>query len=429
MTKADDIKKEVEQLKERKGQLSREIGALKSQGTHLDSLIKEMTDISAQLKRANKALKKELNKQDSSKDVSYDLTTVKFPFPERKAARVLGDARSAELREQSNRFVDAHPLSAPYHRMDVRDFIEETYGHTTNYLCAVDETGGVIGVLPLVQLKSRLFGNFIVSVPYFNYGGVLANNHHTASLLVEEAVKWARELQVSHMEMRPIKDSGLQWPQRTDKCTFWLKLPPETDALWRSFKPKVRAQIRRPASLKPEVVFGKKELLPEFYRVFSANMRDLGTPVYSKRFFAKLLDHFTDTTLVVVRLEGKAVGCAFLWGGDRRLEIPWASTLKSTNKLGINMYMYWRILQHAIEKGFDCFDFGRCTIDSGTYKFKKQWGAEPVQLHWDYWLAEGQEMPKLNPDNPKYRMLINIWQRLPVWVTQWLGPPVVKYLP
>jgi lipid II:glycine glycyltransferase (peptidoglycan interpeptide bridge formation enzyme) len=111
------------------------------------------------------------------------------------------------------------------------------------------------------------------------------------------------------------------------------------------------------------------------------------------------------------------------------MEIPWASTLRSYNHTSINMIMYWKILEFAVQQGFEVFDFGRCSEDAGTYRFKQQWGAEPVKLYWDYLLPEGENLPKLNPNNPKFRVLIAVWQRLPVWLANLIAPRIVKALP
>lgn len=282
----------------------------------------------------------------------------------------------------------------------------------------------------MVQLNSRLFGNLIVSTPYYNYGGILADSPEVARRLLEEGIRWRNTIGSQSIELRHVSDSGLDCTKRQDKLTFWLPLPAKEQILWDSFQPKVRAQIRRGEKEKPEFLIGKHELLNEFYKVFSRNMRDLGTPVYGRAFFSGLLDYLSDNAwLVVLRVDGKPVGCAFITGFGTRMEIPWASTLREYNHTGINMMMYWRILKHAVSNGYQLFDFGRCSKDAGTYRFKQQWGATPVQLNWEYALPEGQEPPGLNPDNPKFRFLIGVWKRLPVWVSRLIGPPVVKYLP
>jgi FemAB-related protein (PEP-CTERM system-associated) len=160
-------------------------------------------------------------------------------------------------------------------------------------------------------------------------------------------------------------------------------------------------------------------------------MRDLGTPVYSKIFFRNLLESAlaNDFYIGVVYKGSTPVSCCFLMGHKDTLEIPWASTLKSANLMNANMFMYWNILAKAISDGYQFFDFGRSSKDAGTFKFKKQWGAKSQQLYWYYWLANGDDLPELNPNNPKYRLLIWVWKKMPVWLTKLVGPPVVKFLP
>jgi FemAB-related protein (PEP-CTERM system-associated) len=209
-----------------------------------------------------------------------------------------------------------------------------------------------------------------------------------------------------------------------------LNLPAHSDELWAQFTSKLRAQIRRPQKESPNIFFGGEELLNDFYTVFARNMRDLGTPVYDKSFFKNILHGFSkQSTIVVIRLENQPVAAAFLLGYNDTLEIPWASTIKDVNHLSMNMLLYWEVLKFAIENRYRQFDFGRSSKDSGTFRFKQQWGAKPKQLYWHYWLAENTEMPRLNPDNPKYALAIGIWKKIPVFITKRLGPAIVRNLP
>jgi hypothetical protein len=123
------------------------------------------------------------------------------------------------------------------------------------------------------------------------------------------------------------------------------------------------------------------------------------------------------------------VAAAFLIGYGGRLEIPWASTIRDVNHLSINMLLYWEVLKYAIQHQYRIFDFGRSSRDSGTYFFKRQWGAHPQPLYWHYWLRGDRKLPALNPQNPKYALAINIWKHLPLFIANRLGPSVVKYLP
>lgn len=209
-----------------------------------------------------------------------------------------------------------------------------------------------------------------------------------------------------------------------------LPLGEDADKLWRSFPSKLRSQIRRAQREDYYIKHGGTELLNDWYRVFARNMRDLGTPVYSKLWFAELLRAFPNkTSLHVVYIKEKPVSAGFLIGDKSVMQIPWASTLKEYNHLSVNMLLYWHVLQFSIAQKCHWFDFGRSTRDAGTYRFKKQWGAEELPHFWHYALPDGETLPAINPDNPKYRLMIAVWQRLPVWLTRIIGPPVIRGIP
>jgi serine/alanine adding enzyme len=326
-------------------------------------------------------------------------------------------------------YVARHPDASAYHDHSWGTLIHDVFGHDTHYL-AVRRGERIAGVLPLVRLKSWLFGDFLVSVPYFNYGGVLADSADDRDALLAAASDLARELGVSHVELRHQANEPAAWPSRTDKVAMVLALPPGAEAFRKQLPTKLRSQTKRAVRENATTTFGGAELLDEFYAVFAENMRDLGTPVYPQRFFAAILDKFAArSTLAVVRHGGGPVACAFLIEHRGTMEIPWASSLRRVNHLSMNMFMYAQVLERAADRGVAHFDFGRSTMDSGTFRFKSQWGAVPRQLYWHYWLKSGGEPPRINPDNSKYRLAVSAWQRLPLAVATWLGPHLVKNLP
>ncbi len=332
-------------------------------------------------------------------------------------------------RKKWDQFVLNHDNYSVYHLYDWRNLIERIFRSETYYFVALNDQN-IVGVLPLVRLKSWLFGDFMVSIPYFNYGGILADNDQVFSILWESASALAVKLGVKHIEMRHSEVSNVPAPTRTDKVSMILKLPNTTDELFQKLTSKLRAQIKRSVREGATVHLGNMDLLSDFYFVFSKNMRDLGTPVYAITFFKSMLIEFASKTkIVVVRVKGKPVAAAFLVGENYRMEIPWASSLREFNHLSVNMLLYWEVLKYSIEHDYRLFDFGRCSVDSGTYKFKKQWGADPLQLYWSYWIEGDTSLPKLNPSNPKFKLLISVWKRLPLWFANWIGPKIVKNLP
>ena len=327
-----------------------------------------------------------------------------------------------------NGYVDDHLLGSSAHLVEWKGLIEHVFGKKTYYLVARSE-GRIVGVLPLVHMHSLLFGNFMVSVPYLNYGGILADDTVVEQRLMAEAASLAKGLAAKSIEYREQVEKISDMPCRTDKVSMILQLPASEAELSKQLGSKLRSQIKRPLRENPEVSIGKMECLNDFYEVFARNMRDLGTPVYGKYFFKEILRAFHGAYIVTIKLQGRPVAAAFLLGYRNTLEIPWASTIRDVNHLSMNMLLYWEVLCSAIAKKYERFDFGRSTVDAGTYRFKKQWGAEPKQLYWRYEIFEGGNMPGLTTSNPKFRLAIQVWQRMPVILTKYLGPLVVKHLP
>lgn len=339
------------------------------------------------------------------------------------------DQRLRECPEWDN-YVRRSDGATGAHLYAWKNIIGDVFGHATHNLIARNQSGAVVGVLPVVRQKSVLFGDRLISMPYLNYGGVLADDDDIAQQLMREATAAARDMGSTHVEFRDTRQYAHEMPTRTDKACMILDLPETADELFSALGSKLRSQIRRPAKEGAVAIEGRLELLDEFYSVLRHNWRDLGTPLYSKRFFQSILEYFEeDSHLLVVRLEGKPVAAAFFLGFGGQLEIPWAASLREHNRIAVNMMLYWEGLRLAIEKGYRKFDFGRSSVDSGTYRFKKQWGAKPKQLYWHYWLRDGDDVPQINPDNPKYRLAIRAWQHLPVSVTGVIGPLIAKNLP
>ncbi|MEP4546046.1 MAG: FemAB family XrtA/PEP-CTERM system-associated protein [Saccharospirillum sp.] len=320
------------------------------------------------------------------------------------------------------------PNRSQYHHPVLGQVIRTAMGHQGPVLLALHD-GNVVGALPVIIQCSRLFGRFGTSLPYFNYGGPLANSHAVAIALIEAARPLLAEHQLSHIEIRTTQ-CGLPYPCSEQKVSMLLPLPTSDERLDQQLGAKVRAQSNKAEEHRPEIRFGQVELLDDFYRVFAHNMRDLGTPVYSKNWFRTLLTtKALKPQLALVYLARQPVACAFLMGQGHMLEIPWASTLRRANPMNINMWMYREILRWAVEQGYEWFDFGRSTRDAPTYQFKKQWGAKPVQHYWYTLSTEHQPIAATRPDSPKFKLMIVVWQRLPVWLTRLIGPPIIRQLP
>ena len=269
-----------------------------------------------------------------------------------------------------------------------------------------------------------------MSLPFVNYGGLTAESHEVRLRLEESIIEQARAVNAEHVELRheEVMNTSLVCTER--KVSMRLSLPNSYEKLLQGFPSKLRSQVRRAQKEGMTVRVGGHDCLDEFYAVFSRCMRDLGTPVYAKGFFGKILQVFPkETRICVVSHNETPVAAGFLYAFRSSLEIPWAASDKRFNKLAPNMLLYGTVLEYACQQGFQVFDFGRSTPDSGTYRFKAQWGAQPKQLHWYYWMKDGNPVPQLNPQNPKYALAIRLWQKLPLAVANFFGPHIVKHLP
>jgi FemAB-related protein (PEP-CTERM system-associated) len=327
---------------------------------------------------------------------------------------------------------DAHIASRAdatiYHRWAWKEIFEKAFGRRTRYLLAKRD-GEIVGGLPLVAFDSRIFGRFAVSLPFVNYGGIVADDSEARRALVDAGVEWARTSRLRYLELRHVEQQAPAWPSRRHKVAMHLPLASDAEDQWTRLDRKVRNQVRKAekSGLTLEVAAGT--LVDDFYSVFARNMRDLGTPVYAKAFFELVVRLLPDAARVfVVRLNREPIAASITLADRGAMEVPWASSLREMNDRSPNMLLYWAMLRTAIGDGCRRFDFGRSSPGAGTYRFKEQWGAQPVQLIWEYAGISGT-LPDLSPANPKFKAAIAIWRRLPLAVTTRLGPSLVRHLP
>jgi serine/alanine adding enzyme len=328
-------------------------------------------------------------------------------------------------------FVDAQAASSVYHRSALVQVGARAFGLRTLFLSARDASGALAAALPLVEQKSPLFGHFFTSVPFFNYGGVVGVDEVASARLVDEAGRLSLAAGARHLELRHVNPlPGAALPQRLDKVSMVRELPPDMAQLLTQMGSKLRSQVKRADRENPVLRTGGVELLDDFHAVFAPVMRDLGTPVYPKKFFRHVLEALGERgRVLIVYMGGVPVAASVLVRWRDEMEVPWAATLPRAKSLSVNMYLYREMLRISIESGCSRFDFGRSTVDSGTYRFKAQWGAEPRQLHWQYCLPAGAPVPVLNSSNPKYALVSALWRRLPLGVANAVGPLIIRNLP
>lgn len=316
------------------------------------------------------------------------------------------------------------------HQIGWKDVISKGLGHKPKYFIALDNYQ-IVGILPMVKLRTWWNSKYLISLPWIDYGGISAIDSEIESMLLNRAIQMADIEKVAFLELRSINASGAQnLALRMDKVTFLLKLDNDPEKIWGGFDAKLRNQIRKANKSGLTTEFGGREFLDSFYGVFSHNMRDLGTPVWGKNFFAAILSTFPNSTrIILVRKDQEVLGAGLVLSFKDHLYVPSASSYRSAIKDCPNHALYWAVIKRACEEGYSCFDFGRSTWDSNTFRFKKQWVSNPTQLTWQYYLGKSKEPPALNPSNPKYRIFIKMWKKMPLPLANFLGPRIIRNFP
>lgn len=340
--------------------------------------------------------------------------------------RTLGNDGSENKRWDD--FVDNCSKGTFFHLSGWKNVIETVYGHQCHFLYAL-QNDEIVGVLPLVEQKSRLFGHALISTPFCVYGGVAAESEAVMTFLEQQAIDIAQNLAVDYLELRyPFARKN---PQLTQKCahsTFGCELAADDAAILAQVKKKQRAVIRH--SLKNDLSWRVDDDTATAYRVYSESVRNLGTPVFPAKYFDALKQEFGDQCEVLtVEHDAKPVSSVLSFYYKKQVLPFYGGGLHAARGLKSNDFMYYQLMCHSKDK-HDCdyFDFGRSKDDSGAFKYKRSWGMEPAPLFYQFHLVKAQALPNLSPNNPKYQFFIKMWQKLPVWLSNRIGPFLSKYL-
>lgn len=324
-------------------------------------------------------------------------------------------------------FAAAQPGYTHFHRYQWRRVMSDVFGHECLYLACRAADGTLEAVLPLVRVKSIVFGHYLVSMPFLNYGGPLGSATGIQAL-ARHAVSLARSERVKLVEFRSRIPLPLDLPVSHRKITVVLDLQPTAEATFKRFDAKLRSQVRRPQKEGVTVAVGSDQVAP-FFEVFARHMRDLGTPTQPRRFFEAIANGFPDDAwFACAYLRGQAVagGCGFRFGSE--FELTWASSLREFNREAPNMLLYWSLMERATAAGAQTFNFGRCTPGSGTHRFKQQWGGRDEPLWW-YGESRSGNATTPSPNDGAFSWGPRIWRRLPISVATALGPGIVRYIP
>jgi FemAB-related protein (PEP-CTERM system-associated) len=328
-------------------------------------------------------------------------------------------------------FVRTHPNGSPFHLSAWQRLIYESFGYQAKHIVARDSGGGEIrGILPLFLVRSLLFGRMLISTPQAAYGGVLASSNAVENAILRRAREMAKELRVGFLELRnfgnSVMDDSLLTKDRY--VTFRQPLVEDVEANLLAIPRKTRAEVRE--GIKKGLEFKVNAIGPdEMFGVYSRSVRDLGTPVFTKRLFENGLREFgSDCKICSVHWQGKLVGAVWTLFYNDEVVPYYGGSIREYNHLAVNSFMYWMLMKYGVENGYRLFDFGRSKKGTGSFDFKKRWGMTMSDLPYQYCLVRSKAMPDTSPLNPKFSLPIRLWRQMPLPFTRAVGPLIARHL-
>lgn len=323
-------------------------------------------------------------------------------------------------------YVITHPDATFFHRAGWKRVIEAAFGHRTHFLLA-ERMGDIVGVLPLAEIRSRLFGHSLAALPFCAYGGIVADDDAAQCALDSAAQALAVKLGVGALEYRNRTAQHADWPTKDLYVTFKKAIEPEVEANMNAIPRKQRAMVRKgiKAGLAGEIDAG----VERFFHAYASSVHRLGTPVFSKKYFRLLKEEFgDDCEVLTITLEGQVIASVLSFYFRDEVLPYYGGSVEAARAVAGNDFMYWDLMRRACERGLKVFDFGRSKRGTGAFDFKKNWGFEPTPLHYEYFLVRDTEVPEINPLNPKYRLFIQAWKKMPLALANVIGPHIVRNL-
>ena len=324
-------------------------------------------------------------------------------------------------------FVLACPEATFFHRAGWQTVLREVFGHPTYFLYA-HENGEIQGVLPLGEIRSRLFGHSLSSLPFAVYGGAAASNHAAREALEAHAQQLARQLGAEHLELRHTEQRHPDWPAQDLYVTFRKAILPKEEDNLLAIPRKQRAMVRK--GIKLGLTSAVDPTVDRFFALYADNVHRHGTPAFPKRYFQALMTTFGADceVLTVSSAEGRPLSSVLSFYFRDEVLPYYAGDDEAARDLAANDFKYWELMRRACARGLKLFDYGRSKVGTGPYAFKKNWGFEPAPLHYEFCLYQREAIPQNNPNNAKYRLLIQAWKRMPLPLANWLGPYIVRNL-
>jgi FemAB-related protein (PEP-CTERM system-associated) len=325
-------------------------------------------------------------------------------------------------------YVLRHPQATFFHLMGWQRVVEQTFPYRP-FSCIALRDGRISGVLPLFLVRNLPFGQSLVSMPWGVYGGICADDNETHSALLNYAKTLAQRLGVRYLELRN-QAPCCDLPATDLYVTFRKEIARDPDTNIAAIPRKQRRMIRQGDKHGLTAQMGGEELLKGFYHLYAHSVRNLGTPVLPVRFMANILREFGPACRILAVFHEEHMVAGVMTFFFREQVMPYyGGALRHALQYAVNDFMYWHLLCYSAEQGYQVFDFGRSKKGTGSYDFKRHWGFEPTPLAYQYHLVRQKTMPDQNPLNPRFALAIQTWKRMPLWLSRWLGPRVVRFFP
>ncbi len=326
-------------------------------------------------------------------------------------------------------YVQRHPQATIFHELAWRDMLVRTFPHVPHYLLA-EQKGRTVGVLPIVEIRSIFFGVSMVSLPFGVYGGILADDPEVARHLADAGRKVAMASGAKYVELRHLHDPGIDLPSTDLYVTFIADVPATKEECLNRIPRKARAEVRKALARPGLTIDTHSRDVEEFYLLFANNKRSLGSPIFPKSLFWRVLETFGERCFIMrVRYEGETVAAVMSLVHRDWIMPYYSGAADNATELSANNVMYHALMEWACEHGLKKFDFGRSRRETGSYFFKKNQGFEPTPLRYQYLLDESGRLPSMNPDNPKFNLARRLFKKLPLPVAEKLGSFVSKRMP
>ena len=341
--------------------------------------------------------------------------------------RILDEDRCKRVKWDE--FVQKHPEGSFFHLAGWKNIIESVYRQPAYYLY-VEQGDEIQGVLPLGHVKSRLFSNALISIPFYVQGGILANSAEAFDALKSHAMNLAKELKVEYLELRNVNAQiGKQDTKWKTKDGLYFRFRKELDSdveqNLKNIPRKQRAMVRKGISAGLESAY--EDVVDEFYESYARSLKQLGTPAFSRSLFHALRSEFGEACdIMTVRKDGELVASVMSFYFRDEVLPYYAGTSDKARGLKAHDFMYWELMRRSVERGYRWFDYGRSKAGTGSFSFKKNWGFEPEPMQYEYYLVGADDIPNISPTNPKYSLFISMWQKMPLWATKVIGPHIVR---